>query len=241
MGMADMLATYVESKRTPLTFEEACDAMKWALKTRIGSNPTTEVLALALAKTALETGRWKAIWNSNWGNVKAAPTYEGMYTCILLNEVLVRNGVSKLVWFAPEGELSANPAKGGVLVEKPRAVPPGHPQTRMRAFANNYDGVDQYVKFVEGGRYKRAWDALLTGNAPLYIRELKAAKYFTADEAQYLKTTAALQREFVNKINQAAPGETQEQIDWRKLREAVPNLQFDLTDDSDDESDVPNV
>lgn len=232
MGM-DMLASYVEPVKTPLTFEEATDCMRWALKTRIGE-PKVEVLALALAKTALETGHWKSIWNANWGNVKAANTYDGMYTCIVLNEVLKRNGVNKLVWFAPEGELSANPAKGGVLIEKPRDVPPGHPQTRMRAFANKYDGVDQYIKFVENGYYKKAWAALLTGNATAYIRELKAAKYFTADEAEYLKAVASIQKSFVAKLNQIEEP-TQEDLDWARLRQVVPNLQFDLSGPIDNE------
>lgn len=234
-----MQASYVESQKTPFTFEEATECMDWALQTRIGAKPKVEVLALALAKSALETGHWKSIWNDNWGNVKASDKYEGMYTCIVLNEYLIRKGVRTLVWFAPEGELSGNPAKGGVLVEPPRPVPPGHPQTRMRAFANRYDGVDQYVKFVENGNYKKAWAALLTGNAPLYIRELKAAKYFTADESEYLKAVASLQKKFANQINQIEEPD-QEAIDWAKLRKSVVELQFNLNpfDDGDDTTPI---
>ncbi len=41
-----------------------------------------DTLALALAKTALETGRWQRIWNSNFGNIKASESYVGQYTCI---------------------------------------------------------------------------------------------------------------------------------------------------------------
>lgn len=195
-----MRATYTEPVKTPMTFEEAHDCMVWALKTHIGSDPTHEVLALALAKTALETGRWSSIWNGNWGNVKADDTYAGMFTCITLNEVLVRGGKPVTVWFAPEGELSDAPSKGGQLITAPLAVPPGHPQTRLRAFANNYDGVDQYVDFVANGHYKKAWAALLTGNAMAYVHALKLAGYFTAPESEYVTGVASLQYEFFGKI-----------------------------------------
>jgi hypothetical protein len=220
-----MQAVYTEPVKTPMTFQEAHDCMVWALKTRLGSDPTDEVLALALAKTALETGRWSSIWNGNWGNVKAADTYEGMYTCITLNEVLVRGGKRVTVWFAPEGELSASPSKGGQLIAAPMAVPPGHPQTRMRAFANNFDGVDCYVDFVANGRYKKAWAALLTGNALSYVHELKVAGYFTADESEYVKGVAALQHEFLGRIR-SLPDVPKADIEWERLKANVPNLQF---------------
>ncbi len=200
--------------------------MRWALTTRMGQTPAETVLALALAKSALETGRWTSIWNSNWGNVKASETYEGMYTCITLNELLKRQGKVVAVWFAPEGELSGNPAKGGRLIGKPLDIPPGHPQTRMRAFANNWDGVDQYVEFV-AGKYPNAWQALLTGSAEAYVRELKKAGYFTAVEAVYLRGVVALQREMIGRL-QGVPGIDRARIEWEQLADQVPGLQFDL-------------
>lgn len=222
-----MEATYVAPVKTPMEFEKAAKCLKWALETRLGQDPSHEVLGLALAKTALETGRWSSIWNSNWGNVKASDTYEGMYTCFTLNELLMRGGKLTAVWFAPEGELTGNPAKGGKLIGKPLAIPPGHPQTRMRAFANNYDGADQYVEFVANGRYKKAWAALLTGNAKDYVHELKVAGYFTAIESEYLKGVAALQREFVARLKGLTeiPDATG---DLYELLQKAKNLQFDL-------------
>lgn len=224
-----MQAVYTEPKKSPLTFPEALACMKWALKSQLGKDPSDETLALGLAKTALETGRWTSIWNSNWGNVKASDTYEGMYTCITLNERLKRNGVEVVVWFAPEGELSASPDKGGKLIAPPLAVPEGHPQTRMRAFANEWDGVDCYVDFVAHGRYQKAWAALLTGNAINYVHELKVAGYFTALESEYVKGVAALQHEFIGKIRNI-PDVPKADIEWEKLKEQVPHLQFLMTD-----------
>ena len=42
-----MQAVYTEPTKTPLTFQQAAACMKWALKARISTDPTDEVLALA--------------------------------------------------------------------------------------------------------------------------------------------------------------------------------------------------
>jgi hypothetical protein len=219
-----MKATYIEPFRTPIPFAQARDCMRWALKSQLdGMAPKDEVLALALAKTALETGRWTQIWCDNWGNVKAADSYVGMYTCITLNEVIRRkNGQNMVVWFAPEGELTG---AHGQLIASPIAVPQGHPQTRMRAFANAFDGVDSYVDFVANGRYVEAWKRLLAGDAVGYVHCLKAKGYFTADEAVYCKGVASLQREYLARLRSEAPPERVD-IDWIALRDLVPSLQF---------------
>lgn len=190
-----MLAEFVPDVLTPFSFEEAAEAMEQALYNVLpgGTVPRT-VLALALSKSALETGRWKKIHCNNWGNVKAGTTYRGMYTAFLLNEIL--NG--KIVWFAPEGQLAGGP--GTALVGQRWEVPPGHPQTRMRAYANRFDGAYSYVEFVAGGRYAKAWQELLKGNPAGYSKALKAAGYYTADEALYTKGVVGLFNEFEGKL-----------------------------------------
>lgn len=219
-----MKAAYVPPKRTPIDFPTVVEAMSWALKGQLGSDPNEKVLSLALAKTALETARWTQIWCSNWGNIKAGSEYQGMFTCITLNEVL--NG--KLVWFAPEGQLSAAPNKGGKLVGSPIAVPDGHPQTRMRAYANAYDGALCYVEFVSGGRYKAAWRKLLEGDAVVYVHALKAAGYFTADEALYRKGVVSLQTEMLSKLRKEVLPEVD--VEWERLKRLVPDLQYDVSE-----------
>lgn len=189
-----MRAVYVSDALTPFSFDEAAEAMRWALSTPAGSAPADNVLALALAKTALETGRWKKIHCFNWGNIKAGEIYEGMYTCFPLNEVL--NG--KVVWFSPEGQHVSG--LGTPLVGPPMAVPPGHPQARMRAYANRYDGARSYVDFVSGGRYANAWRLLLEGDAVSYVHALKVAGYFTADESAYARGVLLMQAEFIKTL-----------------------------------------
>jgi hypothetical protein len=171
-----VIATYVEPAVTPLSWNDAATALRWAL-----GNPTPEQLSLCMAKSALETGRWQKIWNYNMGNVKAGGSYVGMYTCIRLNEVLK----GKVVWFGPDSEGFA--------------VPPGHPQTRMRAFANAWDGAQSYVDVLKE-RFRPAYDAMMTGVAAKYVHTLKALNYFTADEEPYLRGVQSLQREFMAKL-----------------------------------------
>lgn len=200
-----MQAVYVDPIRTPRSFEEAAKVCEAALYSVLQSPVKTEVLALMLAKTVLECGRdtkaglvWTQAWGHNLGNIKAGPTYVGMFSCITLNEVL-KAGV---VWFAPEGQLNR---KGGTVIGDVYSVPPGHPQTRMRQFANAYDGAHSYVDFVASGRYKDAWEELLRGNAHDYVMALHAKSYFTADPAVYAKGVVSLHREFIARLDGLRP------------------------------------
>ena len=72
-----MLAVFTPDVLTPISFALAAEAMKAALHGELDAAPTESTLALALAKTALETGRWQKIHCHNWGNIKASPKYEG--------------------------------------------------------------------------------------------------------------------------------------------------------------------
>jgi hypothetical protein len=198
-----MLATWVPARLTPFSFEDAAVAMRAALRHQLQAEPSRETLALALAKCALETGRWKSIWANNWGNVKAGVKYEGLYCCFELNEVLREKGPDGkprdvVVWFSPRGRLDR---KGGKVVAEPFEDPPGHPQTRMRAYLTREDGAIAYVSFVSGGRYADGWQLLLKGDAVGYVRAIKAKGYFTADEAKYRAGVVSMQREFIGKLS----------------------------------------
>lgn len=210
-----MKATYVPAQLTPFSFEQAAEAMRAALRDKLEKDPTRETLALALAKSALETWRWRSIWCFNWGNIKAGEQYEGMYYTIELNEVLK----GKVVWFSPRGRLDR---KGGVVVAEPFSDPPGHPQTRMRAYANQFDGAFSYVHFVAGGRYAAAFLRLLDGDALGYVHALKVAGYFTADEASYAKGVVSLQKEFIGKLSGLNPEPFDPpDHDWAEIRARI--------------------
>ncbi|HKY40755.1 MAG TPA: hypothetical protein VJN18_32695 [Polyangiaceae bacterium] len=206
-----MLATYTNARLTPMPFDQAAEAMKAALRNDSGAEPSRTCLALALAKCALETGRFMSIWNHNYGNVKAGATYAGMYCCFELNEVLD----GRVVWFGPRGRLDR---KGGSVVAEPYDDPPGHPQTRMRAYENRFTGADAYVEFMArgaGGRFAQAFNFMKVGNAPAMVTEMKAKRYMTADVGPYLNAVVSLQREFDGKLQGQRPPEvdvTDEQV-----------------------------
>jgi hypothetical protein len=209
-----------------MSWEEASLALRAALRSADGAYPEPETLALALAKTALETGRWQSIWNGNFGNVKAGETYAGNFTCITLNEVIG----GKVVWFAPEGQLAAAPRPGmtNSIVGQRYVVPDGHPQTRMRAYANRFDGAGQYVDFLSKlPRYAKAWQRLLAGDPVGFVHELAAARYFTADETTYRNTVVKLHAEFLGKLRGLHVEEVHKtDEEWQALRATVIGNRF---------------
>lgn len=188
-----MTATFFEDRLTPFTFEQAEEAARWALGAQMGHEPSDEVVALALSKIFLETGRLASSHRWNLGNIKAATTYVGMYTAFACNEVLG----GKVVWFSPYGRLDK---KGGTVVAEAFSGEPWHPQTRFRAYANHFDGMDQYVTFIATGRYKVAWAKLLSADVTGFVHELKVAGYFTADEAIYKAGVVSLYNELVARV-----------------------------------------
>jgi hypothetical protein len=205
-----MIATYVSPRPTPFTFESAAEAMRAAL-----GRPSREVLALALAKCALETGRWQKIFNYNYGNIKAGASYVGMYTCLpILNEVIK----GRVRWFRPDGEVIR--LQGGTFTptSAPRvAVPPGEPQTRMRAHANRFDGAFEYASFMRSR--SAMWSAMHTGDPHAFVPAMKAGGYFTADAAVYERSVRSIWKEFALRLEGRSPEETRlPEPEWNEAR-----------------------
>lgn len=160
------MPTTLPARKTPLTKEQAAKAMRVAYRRVFGEDPRPEVLALVLAKAALETGNFQSIWLGNFGNIKAADSYGGFVQFYRCNEII--NG--KVQWFDPP-----------------------HPQTRFRAYASASDGAEDYFRFIAGRkRYALAHAAMLRGDPVEYVRELKRAGYFTAHEEPYRKAVVSL-------------------------------------------------
>lgn len=202
MAAPRMIAVYKEPELTPVAFDEAVKIVKAGLSSLTGRMPETRVLALVLAKITLESGRrgttlLTSCYDGNCGNIKAGLDYDGMFTLYACNEVEA-NG--KVDWYAPAGKLDK---RGGVVVSEPYALPPagdGHPQCRFRAYANEVDGIYEYLDFIWSDRYKDAKAALLTGDPFAYVHALKLLHYFTADETAYARSVASIHAEFVARI-----------------------------------------
>lgn len=173
-----MIGTYVSPVRCSYSREQAVLAYWMALDT-LGVKPTVELTSVLAAHGALECGNFSGgLWNNNPGNVKASEKWEGQFTCITVNEILKGpDGKFHERWFAPEGELSG---KGGNLLGAPLPVPPGHAQTRMRAFPTLDDGIADKLRFLLSPRWAPCLEPAKRGDASAYVRAIRARGYFTA-------------------------------------------------------------
>lgn len=194
-----MKATYVPSKRTPFTPAALAQTLEYELGGD-GSVPW-QPIAVLMAHCALECGRdivrgmiGPSCWNFNLVNIKASESYEGLFTCITLNEYLMRHGKRTLVWFAPQGELVAGPGSAlqSAYAEKPWSVPPGHPQTRMRAHVSLEQGVRDKIAFLSQQRFAKARRSAWAGDAAQYVADIHKQKYFTADVGPYQRSVVSL-------------------------------------------------
>lgn len=219
-----MIATFCPDRLTSLTFEEVAESMRAALAAEITGTVRDDVLALALAKSALECARWKSCHNFNFGNAKAGARYAGMYTAFACGENLSDGEW----WFTPDGwETCRSGAKKGTK-RQPKAYfgPPTdhwHPQTRFRAYASRYDGAYSYVALLVE-RFPSAYQALWSGDARAFVRALKAARYFTADEEPYARGVISIQSEFTRKLKGIPTDDAD--LDWEDLKWRVAFAQF---------------
>jgi len=152
-------------------------------------------LAVLLAHSALETGRWKAgCYNFNYGNVKASEAYAAKvgnhHQYYRLNELLRQpDGSMAYEWFDPT-----------------------HPQTRMRAYLTSEDGAAEKVRFLmtasnpaKGNRYQKAADAIEAGDPFAFSKELSVAGYYTAKEPPYTRALVSLFREYRELLDEHPP------------------------------------
>lgn len=176
---------YVPDAITPLEPRDACSALRQAVFRICREYPSVECLAVLLAQSALETGHWKAIHRWNFGNAKVSKNWKGNYTCFRCNEVIG----GKVLWFSPAG---AEMPKGNIVVPL-FDTPPGHPQTRFRAFVNATDGAEDHLHLLTySPRYADAWMQAWQGHPGQFVEELGRAGYFTADRDTYKRAVLSL-------------------------------------------------
>jgi hypothetical protein len=225
-----MLATFVPDALTPLQLGELVEPMRWALESRMTGRVGDDVLALALAKCALETGRFQKVHNWNFGNIKCPATRAGMYTAFACGENLwsAEHGDEEW-WFTPAGVETCRAGKRRGLVRQPTVYtgPPWHPQTRFCAWANRFDGADAYVDFI--ARRPAMWAALLEGHPSAFVAALKRGRYFTAPEEPYRKAVNSLVGTF-QAVIKAAPRVEVPEIDYDAIRSLVISQHYDEID-----------
>lgn len=135
--------------------------------------PPNQCIAVLMAQSALETGRWKSCYQWNLGNIKPGSKWGGDVFQIRLNEVIG----GKVVWFDPP-----------------------HPQTNMRAYPTLTDAAADYLWLLRR-RFSSSWTPVLTGDPVAFSQALKRQGYYTADEPPYTRAVKSLFSEFLRLLN----------------------------------------
>jgi hypothetical protein len=169
-----MRATLLDDKLTKLTPLEAIRALREGYRRVVGRYPSAATLAVHVAQSALESGRWKSMHWHNFSNVKAGQSYEGFYSQYRCNEIIK----GKTEWFNPP-----------------------HPQCNFRAYLTAADGAEAHMRFLQANkRYALAWAEAERGDPDATVLALKRAGFFTASVEPYRKATNSLFREFLRVI-----------------------------------------
>jgi mannosyl-glycoprotein endo-beta-N-acetylglucosaminidase len=168
-----MRATLIPDQLTPLEAADVARSFHAAFVRSFGHDPSTRSLAILMAQSALESGRWKSLHCYNFANIKASEAYEGNYCLYRCNEII--NG--KVEWFDPP-----------------------HAQCRFRAFENADDAAYDYLVFLLRPRFKPSWDKVIEGDPIGFVAALKAGGFFTAAEEPYRRAVVSLMSEYASKI-----------------------------------------
>lgn len=218
-----MRATWLPDLVTPLTPEAAMFALNEGYARVMGKYPVPRTLAIHVAQSCLETGWWKKIHRYNFTNEKCSADADGWFCCFRCNEQID----GKYVWFRPEGQ----EGQGGAIVGQSYAIPPGHPQTRFKAFPSAPEGAAAHFSFMTtghtGSRYRAAWNEAERGDPGAFVDALKAAHFFTADVLPYKRTVTQLTQRFLREIHE---GLTQPPPPVLEERERSPLSDDDLFD-----------
>lgn len=199
-----MMGKRVEAIRTPVEFSALARALADVWERREGNRPSWDSVALLLAQSALETGRWKHAYRFNLGNAKAGAKWEGNYCFYPADEIVKPNEASK----AYERRLPRTDGKAGhdVLCAPLESglvrvsLWPDHPWCRFRAFDSLEEGVVDYLELLRT-RFAAAWPALERADPEAFIGALKRTGYFTASLEHYLPPVVLLFEEFRKKLH----------------------------------------
>lgn len=129
-------------------------------------------IALLLAQIAFETGLGKAMHCWNLGNAKHVSGDGRNWTFFRCNEII--NG--KTVWFDPD-----------------------HPACCFRAFDSLDEGAVDHLAMLRRN-FSRVWPSLLAGDPVAFCADLKAARYYTADQGLYTRGVASLFNSLKSKL-----------------------------------------
>lgn len=156
------MGNQVKRIKTEVSVSQMADAITEGWKELFGVMPSKEQVAMVLSQNALETGHRKSMWNYNVGNITTSGKDQYDYFDDLTTNEQIKPGTWKKM------------------------------NLKYRAYPSLKDGIKDYLKFISGKRYSDAWKHILNPNPVEFSKALKAAGYYTANEAGYTKTLSKL-------------------------------------------------
>jgi hypothetical protein len=162
----------LEAVKTPITPKDIARALRAAWLKLFEETPADGTIALLMAQSALETGRWKSCWNFNLGNIKGGAKWQGDTCQFRCNEVIK----GKVEWFDPP-----------------------HPQTTFRAYPTLEAAAADYLWLLHR-RFAQCWMHVLRPDPVAFSQALKRQNYYTAPEPPYTRAVASLFREYLRLV-----------------------------------------
>lgn len=175
-------------------------ALRLQLEAQLGKEQTTRAGAMILlGQMALETGRFEATMNYNFGGVKCSSSWKGCWQHFTTTEHVEEDEANRHIVSAPPGskvERVGVDDKGRVILR----FSGRHPVNKFRAFETLDDAVQHHVAFLLGKRYRTAVHLAMAGRADDYAIALRSAGYYTGDAATYARNVRLLAREYDGKM-----------------------------------------
>lgn len=154
--------TFVPKQRTVISPADAMDAIADAYEAVVGGEIPARLLLALTAQSALETARWRSMWNFNFGNIRG------------------------------EGDAGWTSFEAGEIVDGKEVILPPGVDNKFAAYSGRLAGARAFVGFLctashppAPNRFQGAIDAAMRGDLAGYVHGLKAGGYFTANEGTY--------------------------------------------------------
>ncbi len=164
----------VSRTQTNVSQSQMEDTIRESWNELFGYKPSNEQIAMIMAQNSLETNNRKSMWNYNIGNL----TTDGKGQYNFFDDLTTNEQVKPKVW------------------KKLRL--------KYRAYTSLKEGVLDYLKFLKGKKYSSAWEHIENPNPEKFSKALKAAGYYTANEAPYTKAISKLYNQYSGQ-NQSLP------------------------------------
>lgn len=175
-------------------------ALRLQLEAQLGKEQTTRAGAMILlGQMALETGRFEATMNYNFGGIKCGPNWKGCWQYFPTTEHVSEDEAARYLATVPPGakvERIGVDDTGKVILR----FSGRHPVNRFRAYETLDDAVAHHVAFLLGKRYRTAVHLAMAGRADDYAIALRSAGYYTGDAATYARNVRLLAREYDGKM-----------------------------------------